>query len=185
MAAQPKSQTAVPGEPRLWEVLVVHPLRIRERINSARLLVVLADSPEQAKERAKAWDGGRAEWIGEPTPVKPVQVMRFLTVTKSELAKMKGESLPAQKPKPAPKLSNRKLGQLQMNVLQSLKQHGTYPGGWIWGSASATERTLESLVQRCLVNKTMVGKVAEFTLNAQGLAAIEAAKGETSRNEHK
>jgi len=50
----------------------------------------------------------------------------------------------------------RKLGTKQRDVLDSLKQHGSwYAGcGWLWDTTSGTRRVMESLVKRGLVAKT-------------------------------
>ena len=45
-----------------------------------------------------------------------------------------------------------KLGKTQQGVLRSLLAHRTYPGGaWVWSTPSATERVLDTLVKRGLV----------------------------------
>jgi len=47
------------------------------------------------------------------------------------------------------------LGKEQQGVLRSLKDHGSYPGQWVWSNRSTTVRLLESLVKRGLVVKTI------------------------------
>lgn len=48
----------------------------------------------------------------------------------------------------------RPLGRNQTAVLRALRQHGSYPGAWVWDNHSGTVRILESLVKRGLVTKT-------------------------------
>lgn len=49
--------------------------------------------------------------------------------------------------------TNRRLGDNQRSVLQALKRHSTYfhGCGWVWNSRSGTEKILDSLVKRGLV----------------------------------
>jgi hypothetical protein len=48
----------------------------------------------------------------------------------------------------------RKLGSTQEGVLRALIRHGRFPGGWVWNTRSETERALESLVKRGVVERT-------------------------------
>lgn len=51
-------------------------------------------------------------------------------------------------------MTQRKLGPIQLGVLESLKNHGEYPGsGWTWDTHSRTTNVCESLLQRGLVTK--------------------------------
>jgi len=45
-----------------------------------------------------------------------------------------------------------KLGETQFSVLVSLCAFGQWPGGWVWGSASETQRILQSLKKHGLVS---------------------------------
>jgi hypothetical protein len=49
--------------------------------------------------------------------------------------------------------TERPLGRRQISVLNALRRHGRWPGGWYWRSHSVTETVLESLVRRGLVRK--------------------------------
>ncbi|HET7846977.1 MAG TPA: hypothetical protein VFL72_05750 [Acidimicrobiia bacterium] len=42
------------------------------------------------------------------------------------------------------------LGVNQTMVLESLKRHGGWPGGWVWENPSLTRKILNSLVRRGL-----------------------------------
>ncbi len=51
----------------------------------------------------------------------------------------------------------RALGKTQKNILNSLERHGSWHGrgcGWVWDTHAGTERVLETLVKRGLVNKS-------------------------------
>jgi len=50
-------------------------------------------------------------------------------------------------------MNQRPLGDNQRSVLKALQRHGSYRrgGAWVWNSWSGTERILESLVKRGLV----------------------------------
>jgi hypothetical protein len=50
----------------------------------------------------------------------------------------------------------RELGSTQKQVLQSLRDHGSWSRGcgWIWDNNSVTERVLDSLMARGLVHRT-------------------------------
>lgn len=60
--------------------------------------------------------------------------------------------------------SNRPLGEVQRDVLRSLKEHKHwYPNcGWMWDGNASTERRLQPLVARGLVTKKV--KVLRTTL---------------------
>lgn len=88
----------------------------------------------------------------------------------AELRKLKGEPEPTRRAQ-APRLSSRPLGETQRSVLRSLAK-SRYPGGWLWDTHSGTVRILESLYQRCLVDKS--GGV--YTINDAGRAAISEAR---------
>lgn len=47
-----------------------------------------------------------------------------------------------------------KIGKNQAACLRALKEHGGWPGGWIWTNRSETVRLLDSLVKRGLVTVT-------------------------------
>jgi len=48
----------------------------------------------------------------------------------------------------------RRLGGIQEGVLKALITHGGYPGGWVWDTRKHTEKVLDSLVKRGLVERT-------------------------------
>ncbi len=162
---------------KLWAITTVRPLKGRERVHTSVTLTVMASSPEQALERAKEWDDGKACWFSEPRQVGPVQADTYGSVTPANLAKMRGEEPPAPKAKAAPALSTRPLGDTQLAVLRSLKDHGKWPGGWVWGTESQTLRALEALAQRCLVDRVETDDrhYPVFTLNEHGQTALAAA----------
>jgi hypothetical protein len=84
--------------------------------------------------------------------------------------------LPEKKVKPAPALSDRPLGDTQLNVLRALRDHqGRWHSscGWYWSTDSGTRRILETLVQRCLVDKEGEGYRATYTINRSGLEALK------------
>lgn len=72
------------------------------------------------------------------------------------------------------------LGVNQLEVLRSLDDHGGWPGGWIWGSASLTRKILNSLARRGLVDVEEIKSVYtgdpydRFTVSAEGLATLAA-----------
>lgn len=68
--------------------------------------------------------------------------------------------------------STRKLGEVQLEVLKTLRRNGRYPVGWEWDTESGTRRVLEKLRLRCLVD--FVDDV--YTVNAAGAAACESAR---------
>lgn len=43
------------------------------------------------------------------------------------------------------------IGANQRGVLDSLRDHGEYPGRWVWGNHSTTIKILDSLTRRGLV----------------------------------
>ena len=47
-----------------------------------------------------------------------------------------------------------RLGRIQEGVLRALLEHGGYPGSWVWDTHSHTEKVLESLAKRGLVQRT-------------------------------
>ncbi len=51
------------------------------------------------------------------------------------------------------------MGQTQKEVLRSLKTHGPYPGGFVYGSRSHTVKVLETLVRRGLVAKVQITRL--------------------------
>lgn len=70
------------------------------------------------------------------------------------------------------------LGANQRGVLDSLRDHGQYPGGgWVWGNHSTTVKILDSLVKRGLVATDAVtpsrGDVfTRYTLSPEVRAAL-------------
>lgn len=159
---------------QMWSITAVRPLMGRQRTHSARRLLVVAASAEHALSLAKDWDQGQSCWFSEPSPVSPVQATLFHSVTPAEFDKLRGIPAQAPKEKPAPAKSKKPLGDTQRAVLRSLKEHGKWPGGWVWNNESQTNKTLESLAQRCLVNREDRGENAYpiFTINEDGLKAL-------------
>lgn len=72
----------------------------------------------------------------------------------------------------------RKLGSTQEAVLRCLQEHkGWSPGcGWYWNNPSGTQKTMESLVERGLVDrksyKSWRGMTSMYTINAKGNAEL-------------
>lgn len=72
------------------------------------------------------------------------------------------------------------LGVNQIEVLRSLDDHSSWPGGWIWGSASLTRKILNSLVRRDLVKIEQLPSLYtgdpydRYTLTPEGSAFLVA-----------
>jgi hypothetical protein len=70
------------------------------------------------------------------------------------------------------------LGVNQIEVLRCLDDHGSWPGGWIWGSASLTRRILDSLARRGLVDVEELKSVytgnpyTRYTVGSEGRAFL-------------
>lgn len=80
--------------------------------------------------------------------------------------------------------SQRPLGDTQQAVLRALHQHQRwYAGcGWVWDTPSGTERLLQSLERRGLVQvRTVEGclrrQSTSYTLTAAGVAVVESLRG--------
>lgn len=69
-----------------------------------------------------------------------------------------------------------KIGKTQLNILESIDYHkGWYPScGWIWDNSSSTEKILNSLVRRGLVDLNEdVRRRRRYTLNAAGKEVLD------------
>lgn len=70
------------------------------------------------------------------------------------------------------------LGVNQIEVLRSLDDHDSWPGGWYWGSPSLTRKILNSLARRGLVDVEEIRSIYtgdlydRFTISAEGSAAL-------------
>lgn len=72
-----------------------------------------------------------------------------------------------------------KLGSRQLNILEALDRHGSWRnkfGGWVWDTALATERTLDQLVDKGLVNRTSMnipGNPPFYVINNKGIKHLQ------------
>jgi len=87
--------------------------------------------------------------------------------------------------KAAAPVNDKRLGRTQLSMLDALTRRSWYRGtAWVWTTVLETERILNSLVARKLVDKTerpgSRGTYIEYTINAAGRAALEASKAVAS-----
>lgn len=159
---------------QLYSMTGVRPLKKPSRVHSAISFLVLAETPEIAKAMLLEHDPNFV-FVTQPNSAGNVQYHNYYTWTPEDLRRRMGEPEPEKKPKPAPKLSSKPLGERQAGVLQSLQEHGgRWPGGgWVWSTDSDTRSILESLAQRCLVDKNGEGRQASYTINEHGVRALE------------
>ena len=61
-----------------------------------------------------------------------------------------------------------RLGRTQRRILLCLKCHGSWPGGWVWGNRSVTERLLQALEAKGLVERATWAKREVYQLSAAG-----------------
>jgi hypothetical protein len=140
-----------------WSVTVVRPLTGRDRVHVCIRYIIFAETAKEAEDAALERE------LGPPafTRVKPMMddgealvfMQSYGTWTKEELAQALGVPPAPPKPPRVAKISNRPLGETQRACLQSLAQHGSYPGGWLWDTDSNTVRILDGLCRRLLVDK--------------------------------
>jgi hypothetical protein len=163
---------------KLWSITVVYRLWSSRRVHSARRMIVLAETALAAVQRYKDEypdEQHRVEVIREPVQCSPVYTGAHLYFTKDEVRQMKGLSKPeARAPKPRA-LSDRPLGETQRSVLCSVREHGSWSinCGWYWNNDSGTRKILDSLYQRCLVDRSE-GRSPTYTINDEGRKALAA-----------
>lgn len=164
-----------------YRIRVVKPLRAGKRVHTVIYYSVLAKDEADATNKLKVclnelgYGEEKIEHIGQPDERDDIQTVLFTSCTPAELRQMKGLPEPKTKPAPERKLSTRKLGDTQLSVLKSLHEHGGWPGGWVWNTDAGTARIIESLYQRCLVERAdpkRPGDYGRYTINAEGLKAI-------------
>lgn len=164
----------------LFKVSVVRPLKGRDRVHSMVTFHVMAPSPRDAEElvrKDQAELGYTVEFMTRATCLSEgPHVIGYYTLSKESLRKLRSEP---PTPTPAPKAikhSTAMLGDRMHGVLQSLSNHGKYPGGWVWDTHSGTIRTLERLRLRGLVDRTGNGnptRAETYTMNQAGRDALE------------
>jgi hypothetical protein len=145
-------------------------------INSSRYTciyyLVAGESSEHARARLLERLVENAltfEHVDAGREMGPVQLASSVSVSRADALKRMGKPAEAPKPPPAPKLSTRPLGDIQRSLLRGLVEHKGWSGNtWVWDNYSGTQRRLDALVQRCLVDKT--GSM--YTINNAGREAL-------------
>jgi len=164
---------------KIYEVLVVRPLRPRERRHSASHNKVVAGSEDEAlaalRERRYPEAGHVFKTVGVQELGEGATLIGqgpLYTMSATDVAQLSGKPLtPKVVAVKEPKLSTRALTETQGHVLTSLSR-ARFPGSWVWSSASRTQAILEGLRMRMLVDFDG----AHYTLNDEGRKALAAAK---------
>jgi hypothetical protein len=145
----------------LYEISVVKTLRSGERKHTVVYYHVVAASTLEAETKLREYMEDRIdryEHVSAAREVGDIQTNSYSTCTPEELLKRQGKPLP------------------EKNVLRALRDHqGRWHSscGWYWSTDSGTRRILETLVQRCLVDKEGEGYRATYTINRSGLEALK------------
>lgn len=152
---------------KLYRITVILEKPSWQRTHTSIGYLVMADSPEDAKQQLQDQLNKQqkaVELIGDAQEWGNFYPVHYGSCSTAEVARLKGVK-PVEKPKKEPKLSDKPLGETQKSVLRSLQEHGKWPGRWVWDSNSGTERVLESLRLRCLVDLND----GVYTVNEEGL----------------
>lgn len=165
---------------QIFDIIVIDPLRRNQRKHLAKGYTVLAPSAEAASKYVRErFDLGEEHLIQvagqkEYDGVTPLLVhnVRVYSYSKEYVARLRGETLPEKKARLKSAFRATRLGNVQKDVLASVKEHGGYPGGWMWDTPSHTVRVLDSLVKRGLVDL----KAGNYKLNEAGNALLEELK---------
>jgi hypothetical protein len=110
--------------------------------------------------------------VDEGREMGVVQYVSSRSIPNADAQKRMGIAPAVPKPKPKPKPSKRVLGLTQRSVLRGLVEHKGWHDngcGWVWNNVSGTQRILDSLVQRCLVDKGD----HKYTINEAGIKALK------------
>jgi len=77
-------------------------------------------------------------------------------------------------------MKQRKLGRVQRGVLEALREHGSWGQyhGWLWDTASGTERRLKALVKRGLAEVVPDTDPPVYRITQAGRDALEALEQE-------
>jgi hypothetical protein len=158
----------------IYGILVVRPLEPGRRVHTTVQYNVLASDPEEATVKLESYLKYRVytpfEFMAPPVVMGEIQADNYGTLTPGEFDRLRGIQ-PAPPKVRTPKPTTRVLGEIQREVLKSLKGHsGWGPNcGWIWSTPSKTAQLMESLRLRCLVDFNN----GTYTINERGLQALE------------
>jgi hypothetical protein len=143
---------------KLWRVTAAFPKEPNERNHPVRAFLVVAATAEAARAEVTLHCSecgfGRPLWVADPVQSRTPALVQSYSMTTRELSIKRGDPAPPPPEPRVPRPSDRPLGETQVAVLRSLREHGKYPGGWVWNTPSGTVQVLEALWARCLVTKT-------------------------------